>query len=68
MKAVEDTIGLQAFFTANQSSYSWPERVDATIYSCIDLATAKIIKRNIYKKNRGYITDSEILKETNANK
>ena len=67
MKAVEDTIGLQAFFTANQSSYSWPERVDATIYSCIDLATAKIIKRNIYKKNRGNITDSEILKETNAN-
>ncbi|MEC9208814.1 MAG: peptidylprolyl isomerase [Bacteroidota bacterium] len=66
-KAVEDTIGLQAFFTANQFKYTWPERVDATIYSCIDLATAKMVKRNIYKKNRGNITDAEILKEINTN-
>jgi peptidyl-prolyl cis-trans isomerase SurA len=66
-KAVEDTIGLQAFFTANQSSYVWTKRVDATIYSCIDLATAKKVKRSIYKKNRGNITDVEILKEANTN-
>lgn len=66
-KAVEDTTGLQAFFGANQSSYIWPDRVDATIYTCINYATAVKVKRNIYKKNRGKITDAEILKEINTN-
>ena len=66
-KAVEDTIGLQDFFGANQSSYIWPDRVDATIYTCINYATAVKVKRNIYKKNRGKITDAEILKEINTN-
>ncbi len=66
-KAVEDTIGLESFFTSNQSSYMWPERVDATIYSCIDLGTAKKVRRNIYRKNRGNITDSEILTQINTN-
>ena len=66
-KAVEDTICLQAFFGDNQSSYNWPDRVDATIYTCINYATAVKVKRNIYKKNRGKITDAEILKEINTN-
>ena len=65
-KAVEDTIGQKVFFSANESSYVWPERVDATIYSCVDLATAKKVRRNIYKKNRGNITDPEILKQVNT--
>jgi len=65
-KAVEDTVGLQNFFTANKSNYTWENRVDATVYSCIDLATAKIVKRAIYKKHRGNVTDAEILTETNT--
>ena len=65
-KAVEDTIGLQNFFTANNSSYTWENRVDASVYSCIDLATAIRVKRAIYKKHRGNITDAEILTETNT--
>ena len=39
--------------------------MDATVYSCIDLATAKQVKRAIYKKHRGSITDAEILEKTN---
>ena len=66
-KAVEDTIAMQAFFTANRSSYIWPERVDATIYVCANLETAKKVRRNIYKKNRGNITDEEILALVNTN-
>jgi len=66
-KAVEDTVGLETFFIAHQSDYMWPERVDATIYSCIDLATAKKLRKKIYKKNRGNITDSEILTQINTN-
>jgi len=65
-KAVEDTIGLQDFFEANKSNYTWDERVDATVYSCIDLSTAKKVKRYIYKKHRGTITDAEILEKINT--
>ena len=65
-KAVEDTLGLQNFFKANNSNYRWENRVDATVYSCIDLATAIRVKRAIYKKHRGNITDAEILTETNT--
>ena len=65
-KAVEDTVGLQNFFTANNSNYIWENRVDASVYSCIDLATAIRVKRAIYKKHRGNITDAEILTETNT--
>ena len=64
-KAIEDTVGLQIFYTANSSNYIWENRVDATIYSCINLATAKRVKRALYKKHRGNFTDVEILTETN---
>jgi peptidyl-prolyl cis-trans isomerase SurA len=39
-KAVADTIGLQSYFKANIDKYKWENRVDATIYSCTDIATA----------------------------
>jgi peptidyl-prolyl cis-trans isomerase SurA len=64
-KAVEDTLGLQAFYDANKSNYTWEKRLDATIYSCIDLTTAKKVKREIYKKNRGTITNADILVKIN---
>jgi len=40
-KAVKDTVGLRAYFNANQSKYTWPKRLDATIYECLnkDIAT-----------------------------
>jgi len=65
-KAVEDTVGLQNFYTENKSNYSWENRVEASVYSCIDLATAKAVKRAIYKKHRGNVTDAEILTKTNT--
>jgi len=66
-KAVEDTIGLQDFYTANSNYYMWENRADATVYSCIDLATAKRVKRAIHKKHRGNTTDAEILTTANEN-
>jgi len=65
-KAVEDTVGLQNYYNENRSNYMWEDRTNATIYSCIDLATAKYVKRAIYKKHRGSITDAEILTAANA--
>ena len=65
-KAVEDTVGLQNFYTENSSNYMWENRADATVYSCIDLATAKLVKKAVYKKHRGNITDAEILTAANT--
>ncbi len=64
-KAVEDTLGLQKFYNENKTLYNWPERVNATIYSCINLDVAKNVKRKLYRKNRGSLTDSEILNDLN---
>ncbi len=66
-KAVEDTVGLLNFYKDNINNYTWQNRVDATIYSCIDLVTAKSVKKEIHKKNRGNVTDSEILTKINSN-
>ena len=56
----------QNYYNANSSNYMWPSRVNATIYNCIDLATAKYVKRAIYRKHRGSITDDEILTKANT--
>ncbi|ALI99565.1 peptidylprolyl isomerase [Rufibacter tibetensis] len=47
-KAVEDTVGLKAFFEANQDKYMWGERAQATILSAANptvLAEAQSLMR-----------------------
>ena len=56
---------MQKFYNENKTLYNWPERVNATIYSCINLDVAKNVKRKLYRKNRGSLTDSEILNDLN---
>lgn len=43
-KAIQDTLGLQKFFAANQNNYKWKKRLDATIYSCANRATLDQVK------------------------
>ena len=43
-KAIQDTVGLQKFFAANQNNYKWNKRLDATIYSCANRATLDQVK------------------------
>jgi len=67
-KAVEDTLGLQAFFNENTDDYKWDDRVDATIYSCIDIATARKVKFHLLKKKFGLLeTTDELLEKVNIN-
>jgi len=66
-KAVEDTIGLQSYFKANIDKYKWENRVDATIYSCTDIATARKVKIQLFKKKFGLtVTSDAILEEANT--
>ena len=40
-KAVKDTSGLKAFYEQHKSNYMWPDRLDATIYTCANAEIAK---------------------------
>ena len=65
-KAIEDTIGLQLFYENNIDSYLWDNRIDATIYTCKNLNTARNVKHHIFRKN--FIKDLKddlILKKLN---
>lgn len=42
-KAINDTSGLEKFFTQNQSNYMWEQRLVAEIYTCQDDSTASTV-------------------------
>src|SRR5438128_8871685 len=44
-KAVKDTVGLKEFYEKNKSNYMWPDRLDATIYTCANAEVAKETRR-----------------------
>lgn len=62
-KAVTDSTGLRNFYEANKNNYLWPERSDATVYSCADEKTAKAV-RKMLKKGK---SEKEILETLNKN-
>ena len=64
-KAVDDSIGLADYFSRNIDKYKWEERVSASVYSCIDLSTAKKVKNLLYKLNRGNTDNETILEKVN---
>ena len=64
-KAVDDSIGLADYFSRNIDKYKWEERVSASVYSCIDLSTAKKVKNLLYKLNRGNTDNQTILEKVN---
>jgi peptidyl-prolyl cis-trans isomerase SurA len=42
-KAVKDTSGLKKFFEQNRSKYTWSDRVDATVYECLNKQIAETV-------------------------
>lgn len=48
-KSVTDTAGLEAFYETVKHNYMWPERLDATIYTCKD--SAALVKTQELLKN-----------------
>ncbi|MDQ3190706.1 MAG: peptidylprolyl isomerase [Bacteroidota bacterium] len=65
-KAVNDTVGLEAFYQENKNNFMWNERVKATIYSNADNNIAKQTRKIVAKsKKKGYSSD-EIVKMVNS--
>ncbi|NBW32978.1 MAG: hypothetical protein EBR22_03365 [Cytophagia bacterium] len=62
-KAMNDTTGLEDFFKSRSEQYQWKDRSDATIYTCLDQATAKSVRK---KAKSGKISPEEIAKSLNS--
>lgn len=60
-KAVEDTMGLEAFYETNKEKYKWGERVDAVVYSALNEKIADRVKALIKKG----MEREEIVEEVN---
>jgi peptidyl-prolyl cis-trans isomerase SurA len=61
-KALKDTSGLKSFYSSHANNYMWPERCDASIYTCADSKVAKEV-RKMAKDGK---SDKEILASLNA--
>ena len=46
-KAVKDTTGLKNYFEQNRSKYTWSDRIDATIYECLNKEIAESVIKMI---------------------
>ncbi|MGE0568200.1 MAG: peptidylprolyl isomerase [Bacteroidia bacterium] len=49
-KAVKDTSGLKAYYEKNKNKYQWDERLDATVYKCVNEEVAKDVRKMISSK------------------
>ncbi len=60
-KAVKDTLGAKAFYETNKANYMWDERVEASVYTCLDDKIAKRVNAFLKKKK----SEKDILAEIN---
>lgn len=60
--AVKDTAGLESFFKQNQNKYIWPDRLNATIYTCANAEIAKEVRSLIKNKK---ISQDSLLRRIN---
>lgn len=57
-RAESDTLGLRKFYEKNKTNYMWDTRVEASVYSVLNSATAQKVRSMIQKG----ISEEEILK------
>ena len=51
-KAVEDSIGMEAYYADNRSNYMWEKRLDATLFTSRDAEVAAFARDLLSKKKR----------------
>jgi peptidyl-prolyl cis-trans isomerase SurA len=67
-KAINDSIGLVAYFESHKNNYTWEERIDATIYKVRELPKLKKVEKALLKREKKPISDEEFLKSFNKKK
>lgn len=60
--AVKDSAGLEKFFKNNQAKYTWPDRLNATIYTCANETIAAEVRKLIKNKK---ISQDSLLRRVN---
>ncbi|MFM1932990.1 MAG: hypothetical protein RL226_2293 [Bacteroidota bacterium] len=66
-KAVKDTLGLEAFYAANQNKFMWKERITGATFSCATEAIAKQVTKMISKGKTPIEIKEELNKDSNLN-
>ena len=49
-KSITDTAGLRSFYNENASTWQWDERMNGTVYKCINQETANLVRGYLKKK------------------
>tara|TARA_Y100000766_G_scaffold18490_1_gene13059 strand:- start:16020 stop:18050 length:2031 start_codon:yes stop_codon:yes gene_type:complete len=49
-KSITDTSGLRSFHEKNSSNWQWDERMNGTVYKCINKETAKLVRDYLKKQ------------------
>jgi len=65
-KAVEDSVGLEAYYEQNKDNYKWEKRMDATTYICRDADVAAFAKELLENPGRKKLSPQDIQSKTIA--
>ena len=64
-KAVKDTVGLEDFFNKNKANYTWPERIEAKIFTCSNAQVSNETREFLAKNKDKEVADQDILNAIN---
>lgn len=66
-KAIEDSVGLEAYYKENKKNYMWGERWEGSIYKCSDEIIASKVAKIINKSSFGRkVTNKDLLEKFNV--
>ena len=60
-KAVKDSIGLKQYYELTKDSYKWSERVEATVFTCLNQDVANRVRNLLSSKSNVSLLSSEEL-------
>ncbi len=66
-KSITDTSGLRAFYNRKASTWQWDERMNGTVYKCINQETANLVRGYLMKEKDDVFILEKINKESALN-
>ena len=60
-KAVQDSVGLKQYYELTKDSYQWPERVDATVYTCLNQEVSNRVRKLLSSRSNVRLLSSKEL-------
>jgi len=60
-KAVKDSVGLKQYYELTKDNYQWSERVDATVFTCLNEEVAKRVRKLLSSRSNVRLLSSKEL-------